>query len=107
MLQSYRRGAKPQAAGKNRRSRLRAGHSANLPVAAALAAEHLVGLGVVELVRLRVPLQLLAGPQRDRADVADDDRAGPDLDVADGRLAGLHALEEVAHVVGRSGRVEL
>src|SRR4051812_20959277 len=72
-----------------------------LPRRPHLAEQPLVGLGVVELLRLRVPLQLLAGADGDVAEVADGGAAVADLGRADGRLAGLHTLQEVAHVAGR------
>src|SRR4051812_26987794 len=60
--------------------------------------KHGVGVVAVELVGLRVPADFLAQPHRDAADMTDDHRPRPDLDVADRLLAALHALEEVLHV---------
>ena len=78
-----------------------------LPRVAARPGQHLVGLRVIELMRDGVPLQLLAGPQRDHADVADDHRAAADRGVADRRLAALDAIDEVLHLVGRPAVVHL
>src|SRR5438045_5295775 len=78
-----------------------------LPRFAARPGQHLVGLRVIELMRDGVPLQLLAGLQRDHADVADDHRAAADRGIADRLLAALDAIDEVLHVVGRSALVDL
>src|SRR5262249_39744317 len=80
-----------------------------LPRCPILPPEHVVRLLVVdELVRLRIPLQALAGLQRDHADVADDYRPATDLGVADRLLLPVaDAFEEVAHLVSRPARVEL
>src|SRR5262249_31687903 len=73
-----------------------------LPLAAHGAAEHLVGVVVVELLLDRVPLQLLAAQaQRDHADVADRHRTMADRHRTDTRLARLDAVQPVTHVVVR------
>src|SRR5439155_2527486 len=72
-----------------------------LPRLTVRPAEQRIRVILAELVRLRVPRQLLAQPQGDGADVTHDHRAGPDRGVADWLLAGLHAVEEVLHVPAR------
>src|SRR5262245_54445777 len=49
----------------------------------------------------RVPLELLAGPQGDRADVADDYRPTADQLAGNRLLATADAVDEVLHVIGR------
>src|SRR5437870_6533935 len=57
-----------------------------------VAAEFLLG---------RIPLQLALELEGDVAEVANADRAMPDLDVADRPFAAADAVEEVAHVIVR------
>ena len=65
-----------------------------------LAGDVGIGLGIAdELLFLRVPLQLAAQPNRGHAQMAHAGRAVADLGRADRRLAALHALDEVAHVI--------
>src|SRR5437773_1547342 len=72
-----------------------------LPRLAVLVVEQLVGGVVVcEPLGLRVPLQVALRLVRDVADERGRRRAVPELDVATRLLAALHAVEEVAGVVG-------
>src|ERR1039457_2411568 len=47
---------------------------------------------------LRVPVDLAAEPQRDVRQVAGDRGAVPLLDIGDGRMAGLHAIQKIPRV---------
>src|SRR5204862_6798490 len=68
------------------------------------ARQQLVRRLVAEAVFLRIPLQLLAGHQRDHAEVADHHRPAADHRVADRRLAALDAIDEVLHLIRRPRR---
>src|SRR3954454_2382568 len=98
-----RPGRAPRRPARDRATRLHR----ELPRVAARPGQHLVGLRVIELMLDGVPLQLLAGPQRDHADVADDHRAAADRGVANRRLAALDAIDEVLHLVGWPAVVDL
>src|SRR5262249_54152883 len=79
----------------------------DLPRLAAGPGKHLVGLRVIEFMRDRVPLQLLAATQRDHPDVAEDYPAAPDRGIADRLVAELYANDEVLSLVGWPAIVDL
>ena len=64
----------------------------------------LVGLGFLELLSMRIPVERLAHrvPQGDVAEVADGGGAMADFDIGTAATTGLDVLEEVAHVAGGS-----